>query len=138
MNREAIKAGLKALYRSGDVIEIRAFDRAGGLRPSLTGRYKYGAALLNVLVQLDEQEYDLYYVLNPTPLAEKAMEQGEGTKEIDVLTRRFIFLDGDSVRHTVIGEKLNKKTGELVPIRSTIATEAECQAAIDVMTRIRL
>src|ERR1035437_10136144 len=138
MNREAIKAGLKALYRSGDVIEIRAFDRAGGLRPSLTGRYKYGAALLNVLVQLDEQEYDLYYVLNPTPLAEKAMEQGEGTKEIDVLTRRWIFLDGDSVRHTCIGEKLNKKTSEMVPTYSKIATDSEWQAAVSVMAKIRV
>jgi hypothetical protein len=137
-NREAIKAGLKALYRSGDVVEIRAFDRAGGQRPTLTGRYKYGAGLLDTLVQLDDAEYDLYYVLNPTPLLESPMSVGEGTKEADVLTRRYIFMDGDSVRHTVIGEKLNKKTGELIPVRSTIATDAECQAAIDVMTKVRI
>src|ERR1019366_6769429 len=105
-NREAIKAGIKAIYREGDTVEIRAWDKQHTIQ---VGRYKFGPGLLDALCRCEDAGLDIYYELNPTPLPVCSMGPGSGTKKHEVIRRRWFLLDCDAKRWTEIGEKLNEK-----------------------------
>lgn len=93
---EAIRTAIKTLYRTTDIVEIRALDKFGIRR---VGRYPVGWDLVRALAKEDELGRDCYFVLNPTSLPPLpiGVEQG-GTKETDVPRRRWFLLDFDPVR----------------------------------------
>src|SRR5271155_821582 len=90
-----IRAALKALFRPGDTIEVRAFG-PGGIRR--VGRYKLGWDLTRAIEQ-ENALCDVYFCLNPTTLPELPMTDGaQGTREGDVKERRHFLLDFDPIR----------------------------------------
>jgi hypothetical protein len=97
MSTEAIRAAIKAIYRPGDVVEVRAFALDGTRR---VGRYPVGWELVRTIEKLD-QHSDVYYVLNPTGLPAVEASTGQsGTREADIPWRRHFLLDFDPVRTT--------------------------------------
>src|SRR6185437_10850263 len=59
---DIIKDAVKALFKQGDIIEVRAWDKDHNV---YTGRYKYGTKLVRTLEWWDAEGCDIYYVLNP-------------------------------------------------------------------------
>lgn len=107
---EEIRKGIKALYRAGDVVEVRAFDPTGIRR---VGRYAVGWDLARAIEREDTLGRDVYYVLNPSGLSPLPIAAGQsGTKETDVPRRRHFLLDFDPIR------------------KEKIASEAQHQAAL--------
>lgn len=94
--QEEIRRAVKAIYRPGDVVEVRAFDPTGIRR---VGRYPLGWDLVRAIEKEDQLGRDVYYVLNPTALEPLPIAAGQaGTKETDVPRRRWFLLDMDPVR----------------------------------------
>jgi len=94
--QEEIRKGIKALYRTGDVVEVRAFHPAG---PPSVGRYTVGWELVRAIEKADKEGNDVYYCLNPTSLPPIPLATGQsGTKEGDVPRRRHFLLDFDPIR----------------------------------------
>ena len=92
---EGIRRAVKALFRPGDVVEVRAFG-PGGIRR--VGRYPLGWDLVRV-IEAENERCDVYYCLNPTRLLPLPMTDGaQGTREGDVLRRRHFLLDWDPIR----------------------------------------
>jgi hypothetical protein len=107
--QDDIRAGLKEIYRPGDVIEVRAFHPVGYRE---VGRFELGWKLVKAVERANVNGADVYYVLNPTSLKPQPMTPGStGTKETDVARRRHFLLDFDPIRDY------------------KIATEAQFQAA---------
>lgn len=93
---EEIRKGVKALYQSGDIVEVRAFGKNGEKR---VGRYKFGWDLVKAIEAEDVAGHDVYYVLNPTSLPPAPMaDNAAGTKELDVPRRKHFLLDFDPIR----------------------------------------
>ena len=110
--RSQVRAAIKALYRKGDTIEVRAWDKDHHI---YTGRYKYGTKLVEIIELFDAEGCDVYTVLNPvgTKLGLRDMSVGGlCTWEQDVPWRRSFLLDFDPKRS------------------SKIATEEQFQAAL--------
>jgi hypothetical protein len=117
-NRKLIIDGIKALFRPGDTVEVRAFNLP---EPAFVGRYKYGPELVNAIMLMDnESEYAIYYVLNPTTLPTTPLLTKQlGSKQHDIAFRRWFLLDGDPIRE------------------QEIATDAQYKAADEVMSRAK-
>lgn len=114
---EEIRKGIKALFRTGDVVEVRAFHRSGFRS---VGRYPLGWDLVRAIQKADLEGNDVYVLLNPTSLPPMPIGPGQsGTKEGDVLRRRFYLLDFDPKRE------------------HKIATESQHQAALTQATLAR-
>jgi hypothetical protein len=93
---EEIRKGIKALYRTGDIVEVRAFHPAGFCS---VGRYPVGWDLVKAIEKADKEGNDVYVLLNPTSLPPIPLASGQsGTKEGDVLRRRHYLLDFDPIR----------------------------------------
>lgn len=93
---EEIRKAIKAIYRAGDIVEVRAFDPVGIRR---VGRYPLGWDLVRAIENEDNLGRDVYYVLNPTSLAPLPIAAGQsGVKESDVPRRRHYLLDFDPLR----------------------------------------
>jgi hypothetical protein len=94
---EAIRLALRTLYRKGDVVELRGWDKE---KKVWVARCDYGIGLLNVLTCMDEElELECYMMLNPSGLPPTPlMIGGKGTWEHEVLLRRWFLLDCDPVR----------------------------------------
>ena len=115
--QEEIRKGVKALFRSGDIVEVRAFHPAGFRS---VGRYPVGWDLVRAIEKADLDGNNVYYLLNPTGLAPLPIGAGQsGTKEGDVPRRRHFLLDWDPIR-------TNK-----------ISTDEQHQAALDQAVRAR-
>ena len=92
---EDIRAAIKAIYRPGDMVEVRAFG-PGGIRR--VGRYEFGWDLAKA-IEAENALCDVYYCLNPTSLTALPMTDGaQGTREGDVKRRRHFLLDFDPIR----------------------------------------
>ena len=99
---EPVKIAITALYKKGDIIEARAWDKQHNV---YTGRYKYGKALVNAISIMNEEGCDVYCVLNPVgdKHGERTMLRGGlCTWEQDVPWRRFFLLDFDPKRESKI------------------------------------
>jgi hypothetical protein len=93
--RDDLRAAIKAIYRPGDVVELRAFG-PGGIRR--VGRFKFGWELVDA-TEAENVVCDCYWTLNPTSLPPSPMtDGGQGTREGDVPWRRFFLLDFDPIR----------------------------------------
>jgi hypothetical protein len=94
---EAVRTTIKRLYRKGDTIEVRSFDKFG---EKYVGRYKYGTAVLDAIQALeDAKDHDIYLVLNPTSKEETPLlRHGLGTWEQEVPWWRWFLLDCDPIR----------------------------------------
>ena len=92
---EDIRAAIKAIYRKGDMVEVRAFG-PGGIRR--VGRYEFGWDLAKA-IEAENALCDVYYCLNPTSLSALPMTDGaQGTREGDVPWRQHFLLDFDPIR----------------------------------------
>jgi len=121
--QEEIRKAIKALYRSGDVVEVRAFDPAGVRR---VGRYAVGWDLVRAIEREDQLGRDVYYVLNPTGLAPLQIAAGqEGTKEQDVPRRRHFLLDFDPLRKNKLA---TEDQFQLALTQATLAKAFLCEA----------
>jgi hypothetical protein len=97
---DKIRAALKAIYHTGDTVEIRAFHPAGFRS---VGRYPLGWDLARAIEKADNEGYDVYYVLNPTSLPPTPLAAGQsGSKEMDIPRRRHYLLDLDPIRQNKI------------------------------------
>jgi hypothetical protein len=97
-DQSPIRTAVKRIFRKGDVIEVRAWDKNHHV---YTGRYKYGTALVAAIELFDKNECDVYYVLNPVGMNHglRTMQQGgQCTWEHDVPWRRWFLLDFDPKR----------------------------------------
>jgi hypothetical protein len=107
---EEIRKAVKAIFRQGDVVEVRAFGADGSKR---VGRYPLGWDLVRAIEAEDLAGRDAYYVLNPTGLPPMPMADGGlGSKNEDIPRRRHFLLDFDPIR------------------KHKIATEDQYQAAL--------
>lgn len=98
---EPIKTALMALYKKGDLIEVRAWDKQHNV---YTGRYTRCKKLLEDIKLLNE-DCDVYYVLNPVGDKHGLRDLSRGglcTWEQDVPWRRFFLLDFDPKRECKI------------------------------------
>lgn len=144
MNKEAIKAGLRALFQKGDTIQVLVTDTPD----PVTGRFSFDTTCSNALAAMDGKG-NCFYVLNPTALPPAKLQAGgTATKEAEIATRRHFLLDCDSVRDYIRDEAGNPKLFPVVvkttgkPIldkagnprttlkRHKIATDAEFEAAL--------
>ena len=92
-----VRTAIKALYRKGDIIEVRAWDKD----TIYTGRYKYGTKLVRMIEFFDAEGCDVYTVLNPVGEKLGLRDMGEGgrcTWEQGVPWRRWFLLDFDPRR----------------------------------------
>lgn len=101
-----VRTAIKALYRKGDIIEVRAWDQEPDpdKKKKYTGRYQYGRALVDVIEIFDSEGLDVYTALNPVALGGKLRlrsltEGGLGAWEKDIPERRWLLLDFDPVRN---------------------------------------
>lgn len=92
-----VRHALKTMYRDTDIVEIRALK---GKEIKRVGRYPLGWDLVWTLETEEASGADCYFVLNPTPLTPIPMgtPPNSGTKEEDVLERRWFLLDFDPIR----------------------------------------
>jgi len=100
--KDELKRAVKLLFRKGDIVEVRAWDKAHAI---YTGRYKYGKTLIDMLELFDGEGCDVYYVLNPVGDKHglRTMESGGlCTWENDVPFRRRFLLDFDPRRDNKI------------------------------------
>lgn len=92
---DEIKRGIKTVFKKGDIVEVRAWDKKHAV---YTGRYLYGKELIKDLEMLDEEGCDCYYVLNPVGNKHglRTVEAGGlCTWEADMPFRRSFLLDFD-------------------------------------------
>jgi hypothetical protein len=88
----------KALYRTGDTIEVRCWDESHTV---YTGRYLYGDEIVKNLKLFNEAGCDSYFVLNPVggDLGLRKLSQGGlCTQETQIPHRRRFLLDFDPKR----------------------------------------
>jgi hypothetical protein len=93
-----VTTAIKTLYRKGDVIEVRAWDKEHNV---YTGRYKYGKPLVRTIELFDREGCDVYVVLNPVGDKLGLRDMAAGglcTWEQDVPWRWRFLLDFDPVR----------------------------------------
>ena len=98
---EPVKTGVKALFKKGDIVEVRAWDKQHNV---YTGRYKWGKTRIDA-INLFNEEHDVYYVLNPVgdKHGERTMLRGGlCTWEQDVPWRHRFLLDFDPRRTSKI------------------------------------
>jgi hypothetical protein len=109
--QEEIRKALKAIYRPGDVVEVRAFDPVGIRR---VGRYELGWDLVRAIEKEDQLGRDVYYVLNPTSLPPSPIAASQpGTKEADVPRRRWFLLDFDPLRENKLATEEQYQAAKL-------------------------
>lgn len=106
---DEIRRAVKAIYRPGDIIEIRSFGPNG----RRVGRYPLGWDIVRAAEKEDTLGQDVYFVLNPTSRPPIPISPGTGTSETDVPHWRYFLLDFDPIR----------------PIK-TMATDEQYQAAL--------
>lgn len=93
---EEIRRAVKALYRTGETVEVRAFAPDGTRR---VGRYTVGWNLVKAIEKENSLGRDTYYVLNSTGLAPIPIASGQqGSGEKHILWRRHFLLDFDPIR----------------------------------------
>ncbi len=98
---EPTKTALTALYKKGDIIEVRAWDKQHNV---YTGRYTRSRKLMED-IKLWNEECDVYYVLNPVGDKHGLRDLSRGglcTWEQDVPWRRRFLLDFDPKRDSKI------------------------------------
>jgi hypothetical protein len=106
-----IRKGLKAIYKPGDIVEVRAFGADGSKH---VGRFPLGWDLAHAIEAEDNAGRDVYYCLNPTGLAPMPMTDGAiATKNEDVPRRKHFLLDFDPVRKHKIATDEQHAAAEL-------------------------
>lgn len=114
---EPIKTALMPLYKKGDLIEVRAWDKQHNV---YTGRYTRCKKLLEDIKLLNE-DCDVYCVLNPVGDKHGLRDLSRGglcTWEQDVPWRRLFLLDFDPKRECKIA----------TPEQFIAAFDAACKA----------
>jgi hypothetical protein len=94
---EPIKTAITVLFKKGDIIEVRAWDKQHNV---YTGRYTRSKKLMEH-IKLWNDECDVYYVLNPVGDKHGLRDMSKGglcTWEPDVPWRRYFLLDFDPKR----------------------------------------
>ena len=98
---EPVKTAITALYKKGDIIEVRAWDKQHNV---YTGRYTRSKKLMDD-IKLWNEQCDVYYVLNPVGNKHGLRDLSKGglcTWEQDVPWRRYFLLDFDPKRDSKI------------------------------------
>ena len=94
----SVERTLRTLYRKGDIIEVRVWDKQHEV---YTGRYHRNRALITALKLFNEAGCDCYLVLNPVGDRRGLREISRGglcTWEHEVPHRRWFLLDFDPKR----------------------------------------
>ncbi len=97
-----VATALKLLFREGDTIEVRAWDKNHDV---YTGRYGFTKSLAKAIEFLDAEGCDVYYVLNPVGMKLGLRDIAPGglcTWESGVPRRRWFLMDFDPRREDKI------------------------------------
>jgi hypothetical protein len=124
---------LRQLYREGDVVEFRMLN-AGGPRATLNGFFAYRdlRKALRAVSEWDGKASGIYCVLNPVDprllarCANRLKFTGQGARDADIPTRRWMLADFDPIRPAGISASAEEHEAALalaLKVRQTLSEE---------------